>query len=49
MLPADFGDFLLLNMDRRINMILTAMQDAERVVADMVEDAEEIIDEINDE
>ena len=30
-------------------MILTAMQDAERVVADMVEDAEEIIDEINDE
>ena len=48
-LPTDFGDFLLLNMDRRINMILTAMQDAERVVADMVEDAEEIIDEINDE
>lgn len=48
-LPADFGDFLLLNMDRRINMILTAMQDAEKVVADMVEDAEEIIDEINDE
>lgn len=47
-LPTDFGDFLLLNMDRRINMILTAMQDAERVVADMVEDAEEIIDEIND-
>jgi hypothetical protein len=47
-LPTDFGDFLLLNMDRRINMILTAMQDAERVVADMVEDAEEIIDEISD-
>ena len=45
-LPADFGDFLLLNMDRRINMVLTAMQDAEAVVADTVKDAGEIRNEI---
>ena len=48
-LPADFGDFLLLNIDRRINIVLTAMQGVEEAVADTVEDAKDIMNAMQSE
>lgn len=42
-LPADYADLLLRNIDQGINVTLAAMQNAERVVADTVEGAKGLL------
>ena len=47
MLPEDLQEFMLLNMDRRVDMVLEVMEDAEDVIEDSAEDIEEAVDELS--
>ena len=47
-LPPEFRDLMLLNMDRRLAVVLTAMKDAEGVIDDTAEDIVEIVGELSE-
>lgn len=45
-LPKDLQEFMLLNMERRVDMVLEVMEDAEEVIEYTAEDIEEAVDEL---
>jgi hypothetical protein len=46
-LPQDLQEFMLLNMDRRINLVLRTMGETEGVVDSTLEDITEAVDELS--
>ncbi len=48
-MPQDLQEFMLLNMDRRVNLVLRTMLEAEGVVDDAVEDIAEAVVELSTE
>ena len=47
-LPEDLREFTLLNMDRRIAMVLRTMADAEGAITDSAEDMQEAVNRLSE-